>query len=152
MAFITPAFTWFRNESAITLRQSLGCALFCNKQPLFIASRKLGQVIEPDGGRENYIMIYYVSKAFWLIAAPTSALVLITAIAALWTLLGSSKFAARVASAAACGLIVGAFTPIGVALTVPLEYRFPFWQPDSRAPRTASSFSRAPVTPGLMRC
>jgi uncharacterized SAM-binding protein YcdF (DUF218 family) len=79
-------------------------------------------------------MIYYVSKAFWLIAAPTSALVLITAIAALWTLLGSSKFAARLASAAACGLVVGAFTPIGVALTVPLEYRFPFWQLDSRAP------------------
>jgi uncharacterized SAM-binding protein YcdF (DUF218 family) len=79
-------------------------------------------------------MIYYVSKAFWLIAAPTSALVLITAIAALWTLLGSSKLAARLASAAACGLVFGAFTPIGVALTVPLEYRFPFWQPDSRAP------------------
>ena len=79
-------------------------------------------------------MIYYVSKAFWLIAAPTSALVLITAIAALWALLGSSKFAARLALAATCGLVIGAFTPIGVALTVPLEYRFPLWQPGSQAP------------------
>jgi len=54
-------------------------------------------------------MIYYVSKVFWLIAAPTSALVLISAIAALWAVLGSSKFAARLASAAACppdGIIV----------------------------------------------
>ena len=79
-------------------------------------------------------MIYYVSKVFWLIAAPTSALVLLSAIAALWAVLGSSKFAARLASAAACGLVIGAFTPIGVALTVPLEYRFPFGQPDLQAP------------------
>ena len=97
-------------------------------------------------------MIYYVSKVFWLIAAPTSALVLISAIAALWAVLGSSKFAARLASAAACGLVIGAFTPIGVALTVPLGYRFPFGQPDLQAPRMASSFSRAPVMLGLMRC
>src|SRR5256885_3272923 len=80
-------------------------------------------------------MTCYVSKVFWLIAAPTSALVLISAIAALWAVLGSSKFAASLAAAAAaCGLVIGAFTPIGVTLTVPLEYRFPFWQPDSQAP------------------
>jgi uncharacterized SAM-binding protein YcdF (DUF218 family) len=79
-------------------------------------------------------MVYYVSKAFWLIAAPTSALVLISAIAALWAVLGSSKFAARLAATAACGLVIGAFTPIGAALTVPLENRFPFWQSDSQAP------------------
>ena len=79
-------------------------------------------------------MTYYVSKVFWLIAAPTSALVLISAIAALWAVLGNSKFQALLASAAACGLVIGAFTPIGVALTVPLEYRFPFRQADSQAP------------------
>src|SRR5215831_16013086 len=71
-------------------------------------------------------MIYYVSKVFWLIAAPTSALVLISAITALWAVLGSSKCAAWLAAAATCGLIIGAFTPIGLALTVPLENRFPF--------------------------
>ena len=69
-------------------------------------------------------MIYYVSKVFWLLAAPTSALVLISAIAALWAVLGSSKCAAWLAAAAACGLVIGAFTPIGLALTVPLENRF----------------------------
>ena len=79
-------------------------------------------------------MIYYVSKVFWLIAAPTNALVLISGIAAFWALLGSSKYAVWLAAAAACGLVIGAFTPIGVTLTVPLEYRFPFWQPDSQAP------------------
>ena len=79
-------------------------------------------------------MTYYVSKVFWLLAAPTSALVLISAIAALWAVLGSSKCAAWLAAAAACGLVIGAFTPIGLALTVPLENRFPFSPPDLQAP------------------
>jgi hypothetical protein len=76
-------------------------------------------------------MIYYVSKVFWLVAAPTRGLVLISAIAALWAELGSSKCAA---AAAACGLVIGAFTPIGVALIVPLKHRFQFSPPDLQAP------------------
>src|SRR5215471_11190756 len=69
-------------------------------------------------------MTYYVSKMFWLLAAPTSALVLISGSATLWAVLDNSKFAAWLAAAAACGLIIAAFTPIGLALTVPLEFRF----------------------------
>jgi uncharacterized SAM-binding protein YcdF (DUF218 family) len=79
-------------------------------------------------------MIYYVSKVFWLVAAPTRALVLISAIAALWAELGGSKCAAWLAAAAACGLVIGAFTPIGVALMVPLKHRFQFSPPDLQAP------------------
>src|SRR5262249_50590378 len=79
-------------------------------------------------------MIYYVSKVFWLIAAPTNALVLISVIAALWGVLGNSKCAAWLAAAAACMLVIGAFTPIGRALTVPLEDRFAFSAPGSQAP------------------
>jgi uncharacterized SAM-binding protein YcdF (DUF218 family) len=78
-------------------------------------------------------MTYYVSKVFWLLAAPTSALVLISAIAALWAVLGSSNCAAWLAAAAACVLVIGAFTPIGLVLTVPLENRFPFSPSDSQA-------------------
>jgi uncharacterized SAM-binding protein YcdF (DUF218 family) len=79
-------------------------------------------------------MIYYVSKVFWLIAAPTSGLVLISAIAALWAVLRGSNCAAWLAAAMACGLVIGTFTPIGFALTSPLEYRFfPFPQADSQA-------------------
>src|SRR5262245_43563698 len=77
-------------------------------------------------------MTYYASKLRWLIAAPTSALVLISATAALWAVLGSSC-AAWLAAVAACGLAIAAFTPIGVVLLVPLEYRFPFSPPDSQA-------------------
>ena len=79
-------------------------------------------------------MIYYVSKVFWLLAAPTSALVLISAIAALWAVLARSKCAAWLAAAVACGLVIGTFTPIGVALTEPLEYKFAFSPPASQAP------------------
>jgi hypothetical protein len=79
-------------------------------------------------------MIYYVSKVFWLIAAPTNVLVLISAIAALWAALGRLKCAAWLAAAAACGLVIGAFTPIGLALRVPLENRFPSSPPDPQAP------------------
>jgi uncharacterized SAM-binding protein YcdF (DUF218 family) len=75
-------------------------------------------------------MTYYLSKIFWLFAAPSSALILISASAALFAVLGNSTCAAWLAAAAACGLVMAAFTPIGLALTVPLENRFPFSQPD----------------------
>jgi uncharacterized SAM-binding protein YcdF (DUF218 family) len=78
-------------------------------------------------------MIYYVSKVFWLVAAPTNALVLISAIAAFWAALRSANRVAWLAAAAACGLVIGTFTPLGMALTVPLEHRFPFSPPDSQA-------------------
>jgi uncharacterized SAM-binding protein YcdF (DUF218 family) len=79
-------------------------------------------------------MTYYASKVFWLLAAPTSALVLISASAALWAVLGHSNGAAWLAAAAACGLVIGAFTPIGLALAHPLEHRFPFFRPDPQLP------------------
>jgi uncharacterized SAM-binding protein YcdF (DUF218 family) len=79
-------------------------------------------------------MTYYVSKAFWLFAAPTSALILISAGAAIWALLGSSNGAAWLSAAAACGLVIGAFTPIGLALTMPLENRFPLSPVDPQIP------------------
>jgi len=79
-------------------------------------------------------MTYYLSKAFWLFAAPTSALVLISAGTAVWALLGSSNCAAWLSAAAAGGLVIGAFTPIGLALTIPLENRFPFLLLDPQVP------------------
>jgi uncharacterized SAM-binding protein YcdF (DUF218 family) len=75
---------------------------------------------------------YYASQMFWLLAAPTSALVLISAIAALWAVLGSSRSGARLAAAATCGLVIAGFTPIGLALMMPLEGRFAFSTPDSQ--------------------
>ena len=78
-------------------------------------------------------MTYYVSKVFWLIAAPTNALILISAIATCWAVLRSPNCVAWLAAAGACGLVIGTFTPIGVALTVPLEYRFALSPSNSQA-------------------
>jgi len=80
------------------------------------------------------IMIYYVSKVFWLITEPTNALVMISAIAAFWAVLRSPNRVAWLAAVAACGLLIGTFTPIGIALILPLERRFTFSPPDSQAP------------------
>jgi len=79
-------------------------------------------------------MAYYLSKGFWLLAAPTSALILICGVTTVSAVLGSSKCAAWLAAAAACGLFIGAFTPLGLALAIPLENRFPFSRPDPQVP------------------
>jgi uncharacterized SAM-binding protein YcdF (DUF218 family) len=75
-------------------------------------------------------MTYYLGKLFWLFFAPTSALILISAGAGLLAVFGNSQWAAWLAAVAACGLVIAAFTPMGLVLTVPLENRFPFSQPD----------------------
>jgi uncharacterized SAM-binding protein YcdF (DUF218 family) len=59
---------------------------------------------------------------------------LIGAITAFWAVLRRSNCLTWLAAAAAFGLFIGTFTPIGVALTVTLEYRFAFSPPDSQAP------------------
>src|SRR5262249_32205813 len=77
-------------------------------------------------------MLYPVSKAIWLIVAPTNALILITAAAALWAALRRSKWAAWMAAAGACALLIGGFTPMSYWLALPLENRFPQWEGGSR--------------------
>jgi uncharacterized SAM-binding protein YcdF (DUF218 family) len=79
-------------------------------------------------------MIYYISKVFWLITAPTNALVLINAIAAFWAVLRRPNRMAWLPAAVASGLFIGTFTPIDVVLTVPLEYRFVFSKSGSQSP------------------
>jgi uncharacterized SAM-binding protein YcdF (DUF218 family) len=78
-------------------------------------------------------MFYPVSKAIWLIAAPTNALILITAAATIWAALRRlSKCAAWLAVTGACALVIGAFTPVGYWLALPLENRFPQWKGDTQ--------------------
>src|SRR5215467_3534042 len=78
-------------------------------------------------------MFYPISKAIWLVAAPASALILITAAATLWAALRLSKWTAWLAVTGACALVIGGFTPVSYWLTLPLENRFPQWEAGSRA-------------------
>ena len=73
-------------------------------------------------------MFYLISKVIWLVVAPTNALILITAAAALWAALLVSKWVAWLAAAVACALLIGGFTTVGHWLTRPLENRFPPWE------------------------
>jgi hypothetical protein len=73
-------------------------------------------------------MFYPISKAIWLVTAPASALISITAAATLWAALRPSKWAAWLAVTGACALVVGEFTPVSKWLTLPLENRFPQWK------------------------
>lgn len=73
-------------------------------------------------------MFYLISKLIWLVVAPTNAIILITAAAALWAALRVSKSVAWLAAAGACALLIGGFTPVCYWLTRPLEIRFPPWE------------------------
>jgi uncharacterized SAM-binding protein YcdF (DUF218 family) len=77
-------------------------------------------------------MFYPISKAIWLVAAPSNALILITAAAAVWAALRVSKWAAWLAVIGAWALVIGGFTPVGYWLTLPLENRFPQWEAGSQ--------------------
>ena len=102
-----------------------------------LLTERSARAINRTVARKLGIMIYYVSKVFWLIAAPTNALVLISAIVVSWIVVRRRNCVAWSAAAVAYGLV-------GLALTVPLESRFfPFSLPDSLSPLTASSFSAA---------
>ena len=79
-------------------------------------------------------MIYYISKMSWLLAAPTNALILISATSTIWAVLRRSQRAASLAVAVTLGLVIGAFTPVGIALTVPLENRFVFSRSNAHVP------------------
>jgi uncharacterized SAM-binding protein YcdF (DUF218 family) len=52
-----------------------------------------------------------------------------TAAATVWVLLRRSKWAAWLAVTGACALLIGGFTPVSYWLTLPLENRFPQWEP-----------------------
>jgi uncharacterized SAM-binding protein YcdF (DUF218 family) len=77
-------------------------------------------------------VFYLLSKTIWVLAAPTNALILVTAAAALWAVLRRSNCAAWLAIIGACALAIGAFTPVGYWLTLPLEQRFPPWEARSQ--------------------
>ena len=58
------------------------------RRPGFVLHNKAKTVtVDLNLGGTFDIMIYYISKVFWLIAAPTSALILVNVFATFWALL-----------------------------------------------------------------
>jgi len=78
-------------------------------------------------------MFYPISKAIWLVVAPTNIVILIVVAATFFAVLRLSKCTAWLAFIGACALLIGGFTPVSYWLTLPLENRFPQWEADSQA-------------------
>jgi uncharacterized SAM-binding protein YcdF (DUF218 family) len=79
-------------------------------------------------------VFYLSSKLFWFIAAPTNALLFLTAGSTAWALGTRSRKAQLAALIAALALLVVAFSPLSNWLLLPLESRFPQWQSGSQLP------------------
>lgn len=78
-------------------------------------------------------MLYYLSKAFWAIGAPSRILELAAIVACCWAIAGSWR--GVILSAALPGLLVLAgIVPVGSWLLMPLEARFPTWQATPQTP------------------
>jgi uncharacterized SAM-binding protein YcdF (DUF218 family) len=78
-------------------------------------------------------MFYYVSKIVWFFLTPSNALV---ALAIVGLVLMQTRWAVagwRVTAAAVAGLLVAGLSPLGNALMLPLEERFPAYADDGAA-------------------
>jgi uncharacterized SAM-binding protein YcdF (DUF218 family) len=79
-------------------------------------------------------MFFLVSKVFWLIAEPVGALVLIACVGVALAFTRWARIGRWLSTLAAFGLLIIVFTPIGSALLLPLENRFPPPPADLPAP------------------
>ena len=70
-------------------------------------------------------MFFPISKIFWLIAEPVSALVLVVSVGVALIFTRWARIGRWLSALAALGLVVIVFTPVGTALLLPLENRFP---------------------------
>lgn len=79
-------------------------------------------------------MFFPVSKIFWLIAEPVGALVLVACVGIALAFTRWARIGRWLSALAALGLLIIVFTPLGAALLLPLENRFPPPPADFPAP------------------
>lgn len=79
-------------------------------------------------------MFYYLSKIFGFFAIPSNLLILVGLVGALLLRTRFARTGWRLAIASLALLAVVGLSPVGNALIVPLEQRFPPWEPASGAP------------------
>lgn len=75
-------------------------------------------------------MFFYASKLIWFLAQPSAALILLLLVGILAIGFRRVRLGAGLVLVAAAGLFVAGFLPLGVALILPLEDRFPRVVPD----------------------
>lgn len=75
-------------------------------------------------------MFYYVSKIAWFFLTPSNALVVLALAGFALQWLRFARVGSRLAGAAAAALLVAGLSPLGNALILPLEARFPAFVDD----------------------
>jgi uncharacterized SAM-binding protein YcdF (DUF218 family) len=75
-------------------------------------------------------MFYYVSKIVWFFLTPSNALVTLVIVGLVLMWMGRSVLGWRVSAFAAGGMLVAGLSPLGNALMLPLEARFPAFVDD----------------------
>jgi uncharacterized SAM-binding protein YcdF (DUF218 family) len=79
-------------------------------------------------------MFFILSKIFGFITTPSNLLVLIGLLSAGLWIFGGRRVGARLMIASLLGLAIAGFSPLGNALLLPLEQRFPPWTATQGAP------------------
>ena len=77
-----------------------------------------------------HVMFYYVSKIVWFFATPSNALVTMAMIGLLLMRTRRARLGRRAVFASIVGLFIAGLSPLGNALMLPLEERFPAFVDD----------------------
>jgi uncharacterized SAM-binding protein YcdF (DUF218 family) len=70
-------------------------------------------------------MFFYLAKILWMIAQPSAALLLLLGLGIVLIGFRAFRFGGALVLMSTLGLLVAGFLPLGIALTLPLEDRFP---------------------------
>jgi len=79
-------------------------------------------------------MFFYVSKALGFFAVPSNLIIVVGIVGALLTRTRFARAGGWLAAASLVALAICGFSPLGNALIVPLENRFPVWDQSRGAP------------------
>lgn len=89
-------------------------------------------------------MFFYLAKAVWFVLQPSTFIALLIGYGAILIWTGWARWGRRFVSAGALLLLVAGLSPLGNALILPLEDRFPRADLDRPPPPAASSSSAGP--------
>ena len=89
-------------------------------------------------------MFFYLAKALWFLLQPSTLIALLIGYGAILIWTGWARWGRRFVTVGAILLLIAGLSPLGNALILPLEDRFPRANLDDPPRLPASSFSAAP--------
>ena len=96
-------------------------------------------------------MFFYAAKVLWFLLQPSTLIALLIGYGSILIWTGWARWGRRFVSIGAILLLLAGLSPLGNALIVPLEDRFPRGDIFAEPPRQASSFSAGRRTGSWVR-